>query len=84
MVISIPVQWKSFEQSLNRFQGEIVDKKGCWKRFSEKLKQVSNGSPPDFTGPEWRDLLAVTDAIRSAFRVADGEDLIDSARSAPE
>jgi hypothetical protein len=73
----IPIQWKSYDPSLKRYQGEITDKRGCWKRFSEKLAQVGDSRGRD--GPEWRDLLLVTNTLCTAFAVADGEELIRSA-----
>jgi hypothetical protein len=77
----IPIQWKSFDQSLKRYQGEIIDKRGCWRRFNEKLERAGNNLR-NHDGPEWRDLLLVTDAIRTAFIVADAEELIELAESA--
>ena len=76
----IPVQWKSFDTSLKKYQGEILDKRGCWQRFTEKIKKAGDNHPGDFTGPEWRDLLALTSAILNAFVDADGEELIEDAR----
>jgi hypothetical protein len=73
----IPVQWKSFDPSLKRYQGEILDKRGHWKRFSEKLAKVGD-RPRSYEGTEWRDLLLVTNALRAAFTMADGEELISS------
>lgn len=73
----IPIQWKGFDASLKRYQGEITDKKGCWKRFSEKLKRVGDdGGIRDVN--QWRDLLLVTNMLCSAFAAADGEELIRS------
>jgi hypothetical protein len=74
----IPIQWKSYDPSLKRYQGEITDKKGCWKRFSEKLAQEGD-SRGSREGPEWRDLLLVANTLCTAFAVADREELIRSA-----
>jgi hypothetical protein len=30
----MPIQWKGFEASLGRYQGEIADKRGCLERFT--------------------------------------------------
>lgn len=76
----IPIQWKSLDPLLRRFQGEIVDKRGCLKRYSEKLDKA-RADISDRTGPKWRDLQTVVDAILGAFTVADGDDLIELARS---
>jgi hypothetical protein len=71
----IPIQWKGYDSSLKRYQGEITDKRGCWKRFSEKLAQVGD-SCGSREGPEWRDLLLVANALYTAFAVEDREELI--------
>jgi len=73
----IPIQWKGFDSSLRRYQGEITDKKGCWKRFSEKLARVGDDRwSREVT--DWRDLHLVTNTLCRAFAVADGEELIRS------
>jgi hypothetical protein len=71
----IPIQWKGYDSSLTRYQGEITDKRGCWKRFSEKLAKVS-ASCVIGKEPEWRDLLLVANTLCTAFAVQDGEELI--------
>jgi hypothetical protein len=38
----IPIQWKGFEASLGRYQGEILDKRGCLERFSRKLQELEH------------------------------------------
>jgi hypothetical protein len=76
----IPIQWKGFEASLGRYQGEILDKRGCLERFSRKLQDFEHqGGDPNTLG--WGDLSAIIDAISSAFRESDTEFLIDSART---
>lgn len=75
----IPIQWKAFEPSVKRYQGEIVDKRGCLKRFSEKLDRL-NGGTGERDGPTWRDLLAITDSILFAFTNADSDELVEFAR----
>lgn len=71
----IPIQWKGYDSSIKRYQGEITDKRSCWKRFSEKLAQVGD-SRGSREGPEWRDLLLVANMLCTAFSVEDGEELI--------
>ena len=75
----IPIQWKAFEPSVKRYQGEIVDKRGCLKRFSEKFERL-NGGTGERDGSAWQDLLAITDSILFAFTNADSDELIEFAR----
>lgn len=76
----IPIQWKGFEGALKRYQGEIVDKRGCLKRFSDKLAEFDrNGGDPN--SPCWGELRAIMDMICSAFNASNAASLIDLARS---
>jgi hypothetical protein len=72
----IPIQWKAFEPSVKRYQGEIVDKRGCQKRFSEKLDRL-NVSQGETGGSAWQDLLTITDAILYAFAKVDSDEIIE-------
>ena len=75
-----PIQWKGFEASLGRYQGEITDKRGCLERFARKLHKFEHdGGAPDAS--DWRDLGVILDTISSTFRATDVEFLIDSLRS---
>jgi hypothetical protein len=66
----IPIQWKGFEASLGRYQGEILDKRGCLEKFSRKLQEFDReAGDPNTLG--WGDLGAIIDAISSAFRESD-------------
>jgi hypothetical protein len=74
----IPVQWKGFESSLRRYQGEILDKRGCLDRFKQKLHQArSRGDDP--ASSEWAELRLVVDTICAAFNESDEQDLIQAA-----
>ena len=74
----IPVQWKAFEPSVKRYQGEIVDKRGCHRRFAEKLDRLNRGTG-ERGGSAWRDLLVITDSILFAFASVDSDELIELA-----
>jgi hypothetical protein len=73
----IPVQWKGFDTVLRRYQGEILDKRGCRKRFAEKLSAASKSQfQPDATN--WAELRAIVELIRTAFTPVDLNELIDT------
>jgi hypothetical protein len=75
----MPIQWKGFEAKLGRYQGEMLDKRGCLRRFTKKLHKFDReGGDPHFSG--WGDLGAIIEAICSAFRSSDAEFLIESER----
>jgi len=76
----IPIQWKGFESTLRRYQGEILDKRGCLNRFSQKLQKFDQGGG-DPNSHDWKELRSIIDVICSAFTVADAEFLIDIARA---
>jgi hypothetical protein len=73
-----PVQWKALDPSMNRYQGEVVGKRGCISRFSEKLRRVEESSEtPDLS--DWSNLGVIIDAICSAFEETDRDFLLDEA-----
>lgn len=74
----IPVQWKGFEPTMKRYQGELIDKRGCMSRFSRKLDKLDR--PIKSTDASaWKDLGTVIDAICSAFEVTDRDFLLSGA-----
>jgi hypothetical protein len=74
----IPVQWKAYDPVLRRYQGEILDKRGCRKRFAEKLSDKGQSQfQPD--AENWAELRAIVELIRAAFTPLDPNELIDTA-----
>jgi len=74
----IPVQWKGYDPVLKRYQGEILDKRGCRKRFAEKLSAASKSRfQPDATN--WAELRVIVELIRAAFTPLDPNELINTA-----
>jgi hypothetical protein len=73
-----PVQWKALDPSMKRYQGEVVGKRGCMDRFSEKLRRLGGSSEASDLS-EWRDLGTIIDAICSAFEDTDREFLLGEA-----
>jgi hypothetical protein len=76
----IPVQWKGYDPVLRRYQGEILDKRGCRKRFDDKLFAANQSQfQPD--GTDWAELRAIAELIRTAFNPLDSNELINAASS---
>lgn len=74
----IPIQWKGYDPLLCRYQGEILDKRGCRKRFAEKLSAAQqSGFQPD--AASWAELRAIAELIRDAFTPVDPNELISTA-----
>jgi hypothetical protein len=74
----IPIQWKGYDPLLCRYQGEILDKRGCRKRFSEKLSAAQqSGFQPD--AGSWAELRVIAELIRNAFTPVDANALISAA-----
>jgi hypothetical protein len=71
----VPVQWKGYDPVLQRFQGEILDKRGCRKRFEEKLS-MANQSQFGRDEAGWGELKTIVELIRSAFSPLDPNELI--------
>lgn len=38
-----PVLWKEYEDKMETYQGEILNKKGVEDKFREKIKRISRG-----------------------------------------
>ncbi len=74
----VPVQWKALDPSMKRYQGEVVGKRGCMDRFSEKLRRFGQSSEASDLS-DWRDLGTIIDAICSAFEGTDRDFLLDEA-----
>jgi hypothetical protein len=75
-----PIQWKGYEATLKRYQGEVIDKRKCLMRFSEKLKKAEQ-ERENVNASEWDDLKAIVDAICAVFNLQDAEKLIEAAQS---
>jgi HEPN/Toprim N-terminal domain 1 len=74
----VPVQWKALDPIMKRYQGEVVGKRGCITRFSEKLLRFERSSETSDLS-DWGDLGTIIDAICSAFENTDRELLLDEA-----
>jgi hypothetical protein len=79
----LPIQWKGFEATMKRYQGEVLDKKACLKRVSEKFSRFERdgGNTSDST---WMDLRAIIETICSAFGSADADFLLSYIRQEAE
>lgn len=64
-----PVQWTSFNQAMQRYQGEVTDKAGIHKRFRAKYKTALD-RPETVRLGDWDGLRLILDAIRVAARNA--------------
>lgn len=74
----VPVQWKGFDTTMGRYQGEVLDKRACMHRFSQKLGKLRGSKDlPDLS--EWRDLGAIMNAICSVFETTGRDSLLDFA-----
>jgi hypothetical protein len=76
-----PVQWKALDPSMKRYQGEIMGKKGCISRFTEKLHRFDRSSKATDLS-DWGDLGVILDAICSAFDDTNRDFLLDEANEA--
>jgi len=57
-----PVQWTGYDKTLNRYQGEVLDKCRLQDRFKAKLAR-----PPSTDSPAWEALKNVLNTLFSAF-----------------
>ncbi|MBN3582818.1 hypothetical protein JYB64_10520 [Algoriphagus aestuarii] len=59
-----PIQWKGYDQAMNSYQGELIDKGEIQKRFREKVKhQKANG----ITSSGWDEMEILLRNIMNAW-----------------
>ncbi|GAA5142153.1 hypothetical protein GCM10023213_27590 [Prosthecobacter algae] len=58
------VQWKGYNQSLQKYQGELLNKNLLMKRFDQKLLRATTAS--DYPEGDWSSLKSIWEAIISA------------------
>lgn len=61
----MPIQWKSLDRRVNRYQGVIRNKDSLKMRFMRKLRRCQE-SPSAIDPMEWRDIDAILNRIFSA------------------
>jgi hypothetical protein len=79
--ILAPVQWRALDPTMKRYQGEVVNKRECMARFSEKISRLDRSDEPPVYS-EWSELRVIVDAICLAFEEADREFLLTIADEA--
>jgi len=60
-----PVQWRGFDKTLGRYQGEIIDKPILRERFAEKV-QEARAHVEAIASMDWAPMRKVLDTIRDA------------------
>ena len=64
----IPVQWKSLDARVNKYQGEIQNKDQLKKKFMSKLKNCQT-NPSTINSNEWKDIDKILRCIFAATSV---------------
>lgn len=62
----IPVQWKGYDQTLGKYQGEIIDKSTVQKQFQSKIEECLTDSAKT-SKYDWTELNELLQAIFNAF-----------------
>ncbi|WP_423149756.1 HEPN/Toprim-associated domain-containing protein [Rubrolithibacter danxiaensis] len=68
----IPVQWKGYDQTLGKYQGEIIDKSGVQKQFQTKIDDCLN-DPTKTINYDWTELNELLQTIFNAFNTDNDE-----------
>lgn len=71
----IPVQWKGYVQSLEKYQGEIILKSDVQNKFFEKLKLCENDSSL-INSFDWTGIKAIINSMLTAFHKKDEEEIL--------
>jgi hypothetical protein len=64
--ILVPIQWKGYEESLRKYQGEILQKGAIHARFRSKLASAKANPPPP-TDSRWQEMRELLHRIVHAF-----------------
>ncbi len=62
----IPIQWKGFDQRINKYHGEILNKTTILKKFKDKINDCKNDLSR-ISNYDWEPLKLVFDKIFTAF-----------------
>jgi len=64
--VFVPVQWKGYDSSQNKYQGELINKAAIQKRFFTKLSECEKSSKriEDY---DWSGIRSILDVLFSAF-----------------
>jgi hypothetical protein len=73
--ILTPVQWRGFDDSLQQYQGEIMDKRAVHERFARKLRDCE-ADRQRVDAYDWVGIRLILGRLRSAFHEADEQDLL--------
>lgn len=61
-----PVQWKGFDESTCRYQGEILRKQQLFSKFKNKAI-LAKSNPEIISKQDWSSMILLIDHIRAAF-----------------
>ena len=73
----MPVQWTGYNQRLNAYQGEILDKKGVVAAFETKLTDCED-NPRRLASYDWDGIQSILSVMRSAFNSVDEEAILNA------
>jgi hypothetical protein len=65
-----PIQWTSYSQGMNQYQGEIVNKAEIQEKFRRKYKKAMQ-DPDTVRVGDWSGLQLILDTIRNAARLTE-------------
>lgn len=73
-----PIQWKGYDSTLKKYQGEIIEKGLVQKKFEEQLKCCKNDNIliGDF---DWSGVRAILEEIFNLFHEDDGNQIVSLA-----
>ncbi len=62
----VPVRWRSMNDAVGQSHGALGEKRSLQRAFYEKLNRCKK--QPDLIGqPDWSGIIAILDALRTAF-----------------
>lgn len=72
-----PIQWRGYEASVKKYQGEIMNKADIQKRFNQKLDNCEN-DPSLIDSYNWSGVQLILNEILTAFQEADSRNILEN------
>lgn len=61
-----PVQWKGYDQTVQKYQGELIGKSTLQEKFEAKIDAAKCGASPALSGGDWSGMPSIWETIFAA------------------
>ena len=76
----IPVQWRGYNNSVGKYQGEVLKKTEILGRFRDKLTRAKSRTHDELMG-DWEGLQLIVSQLKSAFAAIHQQEYLEIEQS---